>query len=74
MSHIRFNRTIRGTVMVSVPVHTEEGLRHATCEVLLEHPEKGLQPEEAKTAVRTLFETINTVRAEASKRKTEKNQ
>jgi len=67
MSKIRFTRTIAGGLHVQVPVNTNVGLRTATVTMLLEKPEVGFSPAEARAAVQELFGAIDATRIEADK-------
>lgn len=67
MSKIRFTQTVRGTLHVQVPVHTEQGLRTAAIEMLLQEPTKGFSREEARAAVSELLGVLNTARTGARK-------
>lgn len=68
MSKIRFTRGIRGDLHVQVPVHTNAGLRTAAISMLLQNPEQGFSPDEAKAAVKELFKAIGETRTAAGKR------
>lgn len=70
MSHLMFHRTVRGSIIAQVRVHTDRGLRTAAQEMILADPEAGLTKGEARVLVAELFKQVDNTRANASKGKT----